>query len=129
MEEVIQAADEALQQFQERMEQLKQELWTINRELGRPDLLMLARRTRELLRRTKGLLDGNVPILFANQPDGVPEELYKHIEYAQGHITKALAEEYDFETIEKRLYMATSLAEYVIDGVGEAVKSLNGAGS
>jgi hypothetical protein len=129
MEEVIQAADEALQQFQERMEQLKQELWSINRELGRPDLLMLARRTRELLRRTKGLLDGNVPILFANQPDGVPEELYKHIEYAQGHITKALAEEYDFETIEKRLYMATSLAEYVIDGVGEAVKSLNGAGS
>jgi hypothetical protein len=128
MEEVIQAADEALQQFQERMEQLKQELWTINRELGRPDLLMLARRTRELLRRTKGLLDGNVPILFANQPDGVPEELYKHIEYAQGHITKALAEEYDFETIEKRLYMATSLADYVIDGVGEAVKSLNGAG-
>jgi len=127
MEEVIQAADDALQQFQERMDQLKQELWTINRELGRPDLLMLARRTRELLRRTKGLLDGNVPILYANQPDRVPEELYKHIEYAQGHITKALAEEYEFETIEKRLYMATSLAEYVIDGVGEAVKSLNGA--
>jgi len=127
MEEVIQAADDALQQFQERMDQLKQELWTINRELGRPDLLMLARRTRELLRRTKGLLDGNVPILYANQSDRVPEELYKHIEYAQGHITKALAEEYEFETIEKRLYMATSLAEYVIDGVGEAVKSLNGA--
>ncbi len=128
MDEVAKAADEAQRQFQERMDQLRQELWTINRELGRPDLLRLARRTRELLRRTKGLLDGNIPILFANQPDRVPEELYKHIEYAQGHITKALAEEYEFETIEKRLYMATSLAEYVIDGVAEAVKTLRDAG-
>ena len=119
-----QAAQEALEQFQERMTLLQQDLDDVNRELGSKDLLALARRTRELLRRTKGLLDGNIPILFANEPPSVPEELYKHIEYAQGHVTAALAEEYDYEVIKKRLHMATSLAEYVIGGVAEATRKL-----
>ena len=118
-------AQAALQQYRDRILTLHEELNDINRSLSRQDLLALARRTRELLRRTKGLLDGNIPILFHDQPDRVPEELYKHIDYAQGHITRALSEEYEFAVIEKRLYMATALADYVINGVTEAIDRLS----
>jgi hypothetical protein len=117
-------AQEALQQFRQRMTLLEDELREINMELGSQNLLALVTKTKELLRRTKGLLDGNIPILFAGQPPSVPEELYRHLEYAQAHITKALAEEYEFDTIKKRLYMATALAEFVIGGVAEAIKNL-----
>lgn len=116
--------EDSIEQFEQRMHDLREEVHLIDRELGRQDLLALADRTRNLLRKTKALLDGNVHILFAGEPDRVPGELYKHIEYAQGHIAKAIADEYEFDTIEKRLYMATALSEYVINGVSEAIARL-----
>jgi tetrahydromethanopterin S-methyltransferase subunit G len=116
--------EDSIEQFEQRMHDLREEVQLIDRELGRQDLLALADRTRNLLRKTKALLDGNTHILFAGQPDRIPEELYKHIEYAQGHITKAIADEYEFDTIEKRLYMATALSEWVISGVSEAIARL-----
>lgn len=124
MHDTTHAEDEALQRFQRHIDGLREELQLINRGLGRQDLLGLASRTRELLRKTKGLLDGNVAFLFAGQPDRVPEELYQLIEYGQAQVTRALAEEYEFDAIEKRLYMATALAEYVIAGVTEALSKL-----
>src|SRR5947209_72893 len=97
-----------------RMIQLHEELKSINRELGRQDLLAIARRARELVRSTRGLLEGNVVLLFANQPDRIVEDLYRHLDYASGHVDRALAEEYEFEVIKRRLYMATALVEDVI---------------
>jgi hypothetical protein len=117
-------SNEALEQFKQRMEELRLELRAINRELGVPDLLLLAHRTRELLRRTRGLLDGNVTVLFAKKPPRVYENLYDHVHYAEGHVVKALAEEYEFEAIKERLFMATALAEYIINGVSEAIRDV-----
>jgi chromosome segregation ATPase len=118
------AEDDSLEQFKQRMDELRGELRSINGELGHPDLLTLAFRTRELLRRTKGLLDGNVTILFANQPERVYADLYDHIHFAEGHIKKALSEECEFETIKRRLYMATALSEYVINHVSVAIENV-----
>jgi hypothetical protein len=114
----------ALGTFKERIYQLEQERASINRELGSIDLMALARRTRQLLRATKGLMDGNVTVLFAHQPPRVSEELYKYLEFAEGHVMRALGEEYDFEIIKKRLFMATALGEYVIEGVELAVREV-----
>jgi hypothetical protein len=115
---------DSVEQFQGRMNQIEDELQAINRELGRQDLLALARRTRELLRRTHGLLEGNATVLFPTQPQRMVDELYKHIEWAQGHVEKALSEEYEFDSIKKRLYMANSLAEHVISIVADAIATL-----
>jgi hypothetical protein len=106
------------------MGQIVEDLHEINRELGQVDLLRIAFRIREALRRTRSLLDGNVAILFEGQPASVPEDLYNHISYAEGHIRTALAEEYDFDVIKKHLRMATALAEYAVEGVAAAVDNL-----
>jgi hypothetical protein len=110
--------------FKERMFQLEQERSSINTALGAIDIMGLARRTRQLLRNAKSLMDGNVTVLFAQQPPRMAEELYKYLEYAEGHVMKALSDEYEFEIIKRRLYMATTLARYVIEGVTEAVSSI-----
>lgn len=114
----------ATDQFRRRMESLTTDMTAINRELGNVNLLSIARRTATLLRHTKALIDGNVTVLFADFPERVHEDLYKHIEYAETHIRKALSEEYEFEAIKQRLFMATAICEYVIDGVGEALTHL-----
>ena len=118
-------ADEAMVQFRHRLDELQKELQSINHELGRPDFLALADQTREVLRRTRSLLDANINILFAHQPERVPENLHKHIDYAQAHLDRALGEEYDFEAIVKRLYMAATLTRYVIQGIEKAVEELS----
>jgi hypothetical protein len=116
----------ATDQFRRRMETLSADMAAINRELGNVNLLSIARRTSTLLRHTKSLIDGNVTVLFADFPDRVPEDLYRHIEYADNHIRKALSEEYEFEAIKQRLFMATAICEYVIEGVSEALSHLEG---
>ena len=115
---------EAMQQFQNRMSEIRDQLAKVNRGLGSQDLLLDAAQTRELIRRTRGLLDGNIQILFHDQPNRVPEELYRHLEFATGHLNKALGDEYEFEVIKKRLYMANSLAEYVIKAIESAIARL-----
>ncbi|HCG00897.1 MAG TPA: hypothetical protein DEV93_10190 [Chloroflexi bacterium] len=110
--------------FKERMFQLEQERSSINGDLGAIDIMGLARRTRQLLRNAKNLMDGNVTVLFAAQPARMAEELYKYLEYAEGHVMKALSEEYEFEAIKRRLYMSTTLARYVIEGVQQAVQDI-----
>jgi hypothetical protein len=117
--------DDSISQFKERMTVLAEELHSINRVLGSQDLLTIEWRTRELLRRAKGLLDGNINILFHGQPARIYEDLYRHIEWAEGHLNKAFSEEYEFESIRRRLYMATSLTDYVIKGVATAVQRLS----
>jgi ribosomal protein L10 len=120
----VDTTQDPMEAYKERMQELRLEARSINLELGRPDLFALAQRAQELVRRSKGLLDGNTTILFEGQPDRVAENLYEHVDYARGHIRKALAEEHEFEAIKRHLYMATSLAEYVIDGVEEAVSRI-----
>jgi hypothetical protein len=117
--------DDSISAFRQRMADLEKELHSINRVLGSQDLLTIGWRTRELLRRTKGLLDGNINVLFHGQPARIYEDLYRHIEWAEGHLNKAFSEEYEFEAIKRRLYMATSLSEYVIRGVGQAVDKMS----
>jgi hypothetical protein len=116
----------ATDQFRHRMESLTADLGAINQELGNVNLLSIAGRTATLLRHTKSLIDGNVTVLFADFPERVPEDLYRHIEYADSHIRKALSEEYEFEAIKQRLFMATAICEYVIEGVSEALEHLEG---
>jgi hypothetical protein len=116
----------ATDQFRRRMESLAADMRTINSELGNVHILSIARRTATLLRHTKSLIDGNVTVLFGDLPERVPEDLYRHIEYADSHIRKALSEEYEFEAIKQRLFMATAICEYVMDGVGEALTQLEG---
>jgi hypothetical protein len=116
----------ATDQFRRRMESLTADMAAINRELGNVNLLSIARRTATLLRHTKALIDGNVTVLFGDFPERVPEDLYRHIEYADTHIRKALSEEYEFEAIKQRLFMATAICEYVIEGVSEALTKLEG---
>jgi hypothetical protein len=88
------------------------------------NLLALARRTQDLLRSSKSLIDGNITVLFADAPARVPEDLYKHIEYAEAHLRAALSVEYEFEVIKQRLFMATALCEYVIEEVSSALTAL-----
>src|SRR5450759_5592176 len=94
------------------MEALNADMVAINRELGNVNLLSIARRTATLLRHTKSLIDGNVTVLFADFQARVPEDLYRHVEYAETHIRKALSEEYEFEAIKQRLFMATACLLY-----------------
>ena len=124
MEQATDSALSALREFQRRMVDLQFEAEAIQHSLTRPDLLALARRTRELSRRTKGLLDGNTGVLFPHDPPRVTEELYEHVEFARAQISRALAEEHDFETIAQRLYMAVALCSYVIGQVALAVEKL-----
>jgi hypothetical protein len=114
----------ALGVFKERVYQLERERAEINRELGAIDVMKLARRASNLLHSAKSLMDGNVTVLFANQPVKTSEDLYKYLEYAEGHVMKALSQEYEFEAIKQRLYMATTLAEYVLEGVQNALTVL-----
>ncbi|GAC1512385.1 MAG: hypothetical protein NVS2B16_15230 [Chloroflexota bacterium] len=126
--EVTPDPDGSLAAYERRMHSLRDELHSINKELGQVDLLALAHRTEDLLLQTKGLLDGNVTILFHNQPDRSHEDLYKQLEYARGHIEKALGEEFQFDVIKQRLYMANSLCEYVIQGIARAIERLKREG-
>ena len=117
----------ATDQFRRRIEGLSADVAGINRELGNVNLLSIARRTSAMIRNTKALIDGNVTVLFSDYPDRVPADLYKHIEYADTHIRKALSEDYEFEVIKQRLFMATAICEYVLDGVAEALTHLEGS--
>jgi hypothetical protein len=114
----------ALTAFRERMYELETERTQITRELGGIDIMQLARRTGSLLQSIKRLLDGNVTVLFAHEATRIGEELYRYLDYAEGHVRAALAEEYEFDSIKKRLYMATTLGEYVIEGVDAAVRGM-----
>lgn len=125
----VQTPEDSIAAFERRMQTLTQELHLINKELGQVDLLALAHRTEDLVRQTKGLLDANVNILFHNEPERVPEDLHRQLEYARGHIEKALGEEYHFDVIKQRLYMANSLCEYVIHGISAAIERLKREGS
>jgi hypothetical protein len=114
----------ALTAFRERMYELETERTQITRELGGIDIMHLARRTGNLLTSIKRLLDGNVTVLFAKDAEKVSEELYRYLDYAEGHVRQALSDEFEFDIIKKRLYMATTLGEYVIEGVDAAVRGM-----
>jgi hypothetical protein len=110
----------ALEEFRGRLQHLDREAHDIHLELRRKDLLALAHRTQELVRLTRGLLEGNISLLFGNEPPRVSQNLKQHVDFAEGHVRKALGEDYDFEVIQQRLYMATALAQYVVQEVARA---------
>lgn len=88
--------------------------------------MLLARRTRELTVSTRMLLENNVNVLYAEQPPRVTDTLFAHLDYADVHVAKALSEEYLFEVIKQRLYMAAALADFAIrsmDGAMAAVEA------
>jgi hypothetical protein len=116
----------AVEEFRERLLHLDEESNAIHQELRTKDLLALAHRTQELVRLTRGLLEGNMAILFGNQPPRVSQNLKQHVDYADGHVRKALGDDYDFEVIQQRLYMATALAQYVVQEVARAVDEFEG---
>lgn len=114
----------ALEGFKLRMTQLGSEAEDISAELARKDLLLLAGRARELVRQTRRLLEKNIAVLFIEEPPEVQQDLFAHLEYAEDHLQKALSVEFEFESIDRRIYMATRLINYVINGVGISVKHL-----
>lgn len=111
----------AVDEFRGRLRHLDEEASEIYQELRRKDLLALAHRTQEMVRLTRGILEGNMAILFGNEPPRVTQNLKQHVDFADGHVRRALGEDYDFEVIQQRLYMATALAQYVVREVTVAV--------
>jgi len=114
----------SLQHFKSRMGELVEERGAINKELGQIDLLILARRTRDLTVSTRMLLENNVNVLYAEQPPRVTDTLFAHLDYADAHVAKALSHEYLFEVIKQRLYMATALADFVIRSMDDAMTAV-----
>jgi hypothetical protein len=111
----------ALEEFRSRLQRLDGEASEIHFELRRKDLLALGHRTQDLVRLTRGLLEGNLALLFGNEPPRISQNLKQHVDFADAHVRKALGEDYDFEVIQQRLYMATALAQYVVQEVTRAV--------
>lgn len=122
----------AVESFKVRMQQIEEEVQAIDRELAQRNIIALAHRAREAIRLTRSLLDKNVEILFARRSDHFHQDLYDHLAYAEGHVTRALSEEVDFQGMEKRLYLATRLVEDVLGhiaiAVGEIEERLNRLG-
>lgn len=123
---------QALENFKLRLERIAAEVGGIDRELAQRDLLSLAHRARDAIRQTRTLLDKNVEILFAGHPPQFHQDLYNHLNYAEAHVEKALSEEFDFTTMEKRIYLANKLAEgvlrYVAGAIGEMEARFDGSG-
>lgn len=115
---------QALELFKVRMLHIESEVKEIDLELARRDVIALAHRTRAAIRLTRTLLDKNVDILFSGQPAQFHEDLYHHLEWAEDHVARALSDEIDFEAMEKRLYLATRLAEDVLKHVSGALGAM-----
>src|SRR5436305_15176780 len=101
-----QSERDAITQFRERLRGLDEESVSVHEELRRRDLLALGHRTQELVRVTRTILEGNISILFGNEPAQVAQDLKQHVEFAENHVRLALGQEHDFEVIQQRLYMA-----------------------
>ena len=114
----------AVDEFRVRLEHLDEEASAIYHELRAKDLLALTHRTQEMIRLARGMLEGNIAILFGNEPPRISQNLKQHVDYADGHVRRALGEEYDFEVIQQRLFMATALTQYVVREVSRAVDAL-----
>jgi hypothetical protein len=114
----------ALEQFKRRVDEIGAEVGAIDRELARRDIMALSHRTREAVRVTRDLLDRNVDVLFAGQADRTHHDLYAELEYAEGHVSKALSEETEFQAMEQRIYLAAHLAQDVLDYILEAVHDM-----
>jgi hypothetical protein len=123
---------QALESFKTRMKRIEDEVRAIDQSLARRDILLLAHRTRDAVRETRVILDKNVEILFAGKPPQFHQDLYDQLDYAEGHVAKALSDEVDFQQMERRLYLATRLADdvlsYVAGAVGEMEAQLDGQG-
>ena len=115
---------EALEMFRTRMSQIESEVRDIDRELARRDIITLAHRARAAIRLTRTLLDRNVDILFAGHPPQIHTDLYNHLDWAEAHVAKALAEEVDFQAMEKRIFLAVRLAEDVLSHVAGALTEM-----
>jgi cell division protein FtsI/penicillin-binding protein 2 len=127
---VSSAERQALESFKMRMKRIEDEVQSIDQSLARRDILSLAHRTRDAIRETRKILDKNVEILFAGRPPQFHQDLYDQLEYAEAHVVKALSDEVDFQQMERRLYLATRLADdvlgYVSGAVGEMENRLDG---
>lgn len=123
---------QALESFKSRLGKIAVEVEMIDRALARRDLLTLAHQVRDAIRQTRALLDKNVEILFAGHPPQFHQDMYNHLDYAEGHVERALREEADFPAMEKHIYLANKLAEdvlqYVASAVGDMEARLDGQG-
>jgi hypothetical protein len=113
---------DALQHFKERMQEIEARIAAIDSDLSRKTILTLAHRTREAIYLTRDLLDKNVEVLFGGHPVHFQHIMYDHLAYAESHVSKALSEEVDFQAMERRLYLATRLAEHVLSHVADAAR-------
>ncbi len=115
---------QALDNFRRKMQDVETELRAIDSELSRRDLLALTHRSHAAVRHTRDLLDKNVDILFAGQPSRFHEDLYEYLGYADEHIGRALREETEDQAIERRLSLATRLAEDVLSHIAGALSEI-----
>ena len=107
-----------------RLEELKAELTDIRSELASRNIIVLADRCRRMLSDTRSLLDGNLNALFASESPEVRTHLHSWLGYADQQIATALSQDYDFEVILQRLYMAALLATHVQESMAGAIEDL-----
>lgn len=111
----------AFEAFRARVDQVGETVQSIERDLARRDIFVLASRCRDAIRTTKELLDKNMAILFEGQPAHLREDLYDNLRFADGHVIKALSDEVSFQRMDQRLYLAAQLTLDVINRVTAAL--------
>lgn len=114
----------AFEAFKARVDQVGETVESIERDLARRDVFLLAGRCREAIRTTKDLLDKNMTILFEGQPAHLREDLYDSLRFAEGHVIKALSDEVSFQQMDQRLYLAAQLTADVIVRVTAALNDI-----
>ena len=122
--EVSSPEQQALESFKARMRKIEEEVQAIDQSLARRDILDLAHRTRDAIRETRDILEKNTDILFAGRPPRVHQDLSDQLGYAEQHVSRALSDEIDFQQMERRLYLATRLAEDVLAHVSSALEDV-----
>lgn len=110
--------------FVQRLDELRSDLTDIRTELASKNIISLADRCRRMLRETRFLLDGNLNALFASESPEMRTNLHSFLEYADQQVATALSQDYDFEIINQRLYLASLLATHVQELMAGAIDDL-----
>lgn len=120
-------SSEVAARFAQRLRDLDAEMSGLQLELSRKGLIPMAMRVRRIIRGTRVLLDANMAALFPDDTAETRDDLHQLLDAADRQVSLALGEDYEFESIQQRLYMATSQGEYVVKTMVAALNSLQEA--
>ncbi|HZU12947.1 MAG TPA: hypothetical protein VFB58_08915 [Chloroflexota bacterium] len=120
----MQEAEGTAARFAQRLQNLDADMTSLQLELSRKGLIPMAMKTRRLIRATRNLLDANIAVLFPDDTAEVREDMHQLLDSADRQVELALREDYEFESIQQRLYMATAQGEYVVKTMVTALNEL-----